>query len=99
MARPPPPRPPHSLPVPPTTPPPVAGAGPDVVANQLETISFSGAGSHDPDGSIVLFRWQFGDGATAEGANASHYYGDNGSFVATLPVVDDDGASASDSPP
>lgn len=58
-------------------------------------VSFSGAGSTDPDGSIVAYDWQFGDGATASGVNSSHSYSQPGSYSAQLRVTDNSGLSAS----
>src|SRR5581483_9902400 len=44
---------------------PVSNAGPDQMTQTLTAISFSGAASSDPDGSVVAWAWSFGDGATA----------------------------------
>ena len=60
-----------------------------------ENIDFDASGSHDPDGTIVSYSWDFGDGNTATGATVSHAYADNGSYVVNLTVTDDDGATAS----
>jgi PKD repeat protein len=56
-------------------------------------VSFSAAAS-DLDGSIAGYAWDFGDGATAAGAGASHRYGAPGSYAATVTVTDDSGSSA-----
>jgi PKD repeat protein len=56
--------------------------------------SFDGSGSTDSDGTIVAYRWDFGDGNTATGATASHTYAVAGSYTVTLEVEDDDGATA-----
>ncbi len=59
----------------------------------LETVTFSSAGSYDPDGTIT-YSWNFGDGSPAStSANPTHTY-DAGSFTATLTVTDNDGATA-----
>jgi PKD repeat protein len=59
------------------------------------TVSFSSAGSNDPDGSIVGYEWNFGDGtAVATTANASHVYSAPGSYTASLKVTDNSGLSA-----
>jgi PKD repeat protein len=62
-------------------------------------VSFDGTGSHDPDGTIARYEWDFdGDGAfDAEGAKVTHAYGTAGSFQARLRVTDDDGRTASTS--
>jgi PKD repeat protein len=60
-----------------------------------ETISFNAAESHDPDGTIVEYFWEFGDGSTATGVTVSHAYSDNGLYRVILTVTDNDGATAS----
>jgi PKD repeat protein len=59
-----------------------------------EPIAFSASFSHDPDGRIASFAWDFGDGATASSAEAAHAYGDTGQFDVSLVVTDDHGANA-----
>jgi PKD repeat protein len=61
------------------------------------TVSFDGSGSHDVDGTIARYEWDFdGDGGfDAEGATVTHAYGAAGSFQARLRVTDDDGRTAS----
>jgi PKD repeat protein len=60
-----------------------------------ESINFDASGSYDPDGTIVSYSWDFGDGNTATGVTASHAYADNGSYVVNLTVTDNDGATDS----
>ena len=62
-------------------------------ANRL-AVAFNASASNDPDGSVTSYQWDFGDGVTAMGANASHTYATEGSFNVKLTVTDDDGASA-----
>jgi len=58
-------------------------------------VDFSSAGTVDPDGSIVSYSWNFGDGSPlSTEADPSHTYTSVGSFTATLTVTDDDGATA-----
>lgn len=57
-------------------------------------VSFSGAGSTDPDGSVVAWDWTFGDGATASGAAVAHTYTAAGSYSAQLRVTDNAGLTA-----
>ena len=57
-------------------------------------VSFNGAGSSDPDGSIVSYAWNFGDGTVGSGATATHTFADEGTFTPRLTVTDDDGATA-----
>jgi PKD repeat protein len=58
-------------------------------------VSFSGAGSADPDGTVASYAWNFGDGVTSSAVNPSHVYSLEGSYVATLIVTDDKGATDS----
>ncbi|MFD3540247.1 lectin [Streptomyces sp. NPDC058662] len=59
------------------------------------SVSFSSAGSTDPDGDALGYAWTFGDGATSTAANPSHTYTSNGQYTATLTVTDTTGDSAS----
>src|SRR2546427_685225 len=76
--------------------PPVANAGPDQSGILGSAVTLRGSGS-DPDGTITSYRWDFGDGASASGATASHAYATAGAYTAKLTVTDDRGAQASDS--
>jgi len=60
-------------------------------------VSFSSAGSSDPDGTIAAYAWNFGDGANSTLANPSHAYNATGNFTATLTVTDNQGATNSKS--
>ena len=55
--------------------------------------SFNGSGSSDPDGTITSYSWNFGDGASSTGANASHTYTAAGNYSVTLVVTDNSGAT------
>lgn len=55
------------------------------------TLSFID-GSYDPDGYIVKWSWQFGDGTTSSNQNPTHVYSDYGSYNVTLRIEDDKGA-------
>ena len=57
------------------------------------TVAFDGAASTDPESSITLYSWDFGDGATATGPVVTHAYERRGVFTVTLTVVDDLDAS------
>jgi chitodextrinase len=61
-------------------------------------VEFDGSRSHDPDGLIVRYEWDFGDGSGVEGSQAkvSHVYTQNGVYLATLTVIDEFGARDSD---
>ncbi|MFE7895881.1 lectin [Streptomyces sp. NPDC057412] len=58
------------------------------------SVSFSSAGSSDPDGDSLSYAWTFGDGATSTAANPSHTYTAEGQYTATLKVTDSTGKSA-----
>ena len=51
------------------------------------SVTFSAAGSSDPDGDSLTFEWDFGDGNTGTGLTTSHAYAQPGEFVA-ITVVD-----------
>jgi PKD repeat protein len=60
-------------------------------------VSFSSAGSTDPDGSIASYAWTFGDGATSTQANPNHTYTAVGGYSVALTVTDNAGATSSPS--
>jgi PKD repeat protein len=72
----------------------VASGSPDSGEVPL-TVAFSAAGSHDPDGWIDSYAWNFGDGNFGTVASPSHDYTLPGEFLATLTVTDNEGASTS----
>ena len=75
---------------------PVAVAGADVLLGDVPfTVNFNSTGSTDPDGSVVSYFWEFGDGATSTAANPSHTYTTTGDYVATLTVTDNQGVTTS----
>ncbi|MCB9504264.1 MAG: PKD domain-containing protein, partial [Deferribacteres bacterium] len=58
------------------------------------TVTFSGSGSSDPDGSIVSYAWNFADGQQGSGVTANHTYNSPGTYTVVLTVTDNDGATA-----
>ena len=58
-------------------------------------VNFSSAGSYDPDGTLVSYAWDFGDGGTSTQANPVHTYTAAGSYQAVLTVTDNLGSSGS----
>jgi PKD repeat protein len=62
------------------------------------SVNFSSAGSNDPDGTIVAYEWNFGDGSPVVSApSASHTYTSAGNFTATLRVTDNSGLTSAQS--
>jgi PKD repeat protein/uncharacterized protein YjiK len=72
-------------------------------SNQAPTASFSWSAtdptvdftdmSTDPDGTVVGWSWDFGDGAISTQQNPSHTYAAAGGYTVTLTVTDNEGAT------
>ncbi|MFA5056089.1 MAG: PKD domain-containing protein [Dehalococcoidia bacterium] len=74
--------------------PPVANPGGPYTADEGSPITFNGSTSYDPDGTIVSYELDFGDGSsTGTGPAPTHAYGDNGTYTVTLTVTDNNGAT------
>ncbi len=58
-------------------------------------VTFNASASSDPDGELVAYRWDFGDGGEAEGLSSRRVYAGAGEYNVTLTVEDDMGATAS----
>ncbi len=60
-------------------------------------VVFEGGGSADPDGVILAYAFDFGDGVVANGTEAvrSHAYARPGIYTVILTVTDDDGNASS----
>jgi DNA-binding beta-propeller fold protein YncE len=58
-------------------------------------VRFDASSAMDPDGSIVRYDWYFGDGTVLldGGPAPTHVYANLGTYVATLVVTDNEGAS------
>jgi len=59
------------------------------------TVSFDAEGSYDPDGFVVKFEWDFGNGVfydlTVAGGFVEYTYPESGEWDATLRITDEDG--------
>jgi hypothetical protein len=61
-----------------------------------DTVNFDGSHSSDPDGSIVKYEWDFGDGEKAQGSQVAHaYVKKDGDLTVKLTVTDNKGVFAS----
>ena len=59
-------------------------------------VQFDASESNDPDGVIVSYLWDFGDGASAEGMNVEHIFPQQQTeYLVMLTVIDDSGAANS----
>lgn len=56
---------------------------------------FDATASHDPDGRIVRFQWNFADGTRETGPTADHKFTKEGEFNVVLVVIDNDDKSHS----
>lgn len=56
---------------------------------------FDASASFDPDGRLVDFVWDFGDGTSARGTRVGHAYEQVGVYLVRLTIEDDAGATAS----
>ncbi len=55
-------------------------------------VRFDAANAFDPDGEIVSYTWDFGDGTEATGKYPFHQYATSGTYEVTLLVEDNTGA-------
>jgi PKD repeat protein len=68
----------------------VIAAQPLSGAAQLQ-VDLDASESYDPDGEIIIFVWEFGDGHIGIGETVQHQYEDPGIYTVSLTVVDNDG--------
>ncbi|RKY78582.1 hypothetical protein DRQ12_05790, partial [candidate division KSB1 bacterium] len=78
--------------------PPIAHASADTTWGYIPlTVKFDATGgSTDPDGKIVKYNWDFGDGNVSDDSITSYTYTTDGEFKVILTVTDDNGATDSD---
>jgi PKD repeat protein len=67
----------------------VAGGNRDVCSG--DAILFDGSASSDPDGGLLRYSWDFGDGTRAQIVNPSKTYETPGVYTVTLTVEDESG--------
>lgn len=75
--------------------PPVADVGLSLVCCVDTESSFDGSNSYDPDGDILTYSWDFGDGTTDKGVKVSHVYSTPGRYKMVLIVDDGSGTECS----
>ena len=51
-------------------------------------VEFNGAGSSDPEGQPITWKWHFGDDKTSSEVNPIHVYQEEGVFIVSLTVTD-----------
>lgn len=74
---------------------PTAVSNADIISGTVPlTVNFDSSGSVDPDGAIVAYTWDFGDGGTSSDASPIHTYQGVGSYIVALTVTDNMGATA-----
>ena len=69
-------------------PPTVVASGNPLQGQPPLNVSFSSAGTNDPDGDSLTYAWNFGDGASSTAPNPSHTYAASGRYAVTLTVSD-----------
>lgn len=53
------------------------------------TVTFDASSSYDPDGDILEYLWDFGDGTVDFGPQVTHAFAVEGNYAVALRVVDD----------
>ncbi len=57
-------------------------------------VTFDGSTSYDPNGSVVSYAWNFGDGSMIQtNSTLSHFYANAGSYNVQLTVTDNQGST------
>jgi Ca2+-binding RTX toxin-like protein/6-phosphogluconolactonase (cycloisomerase 2 family)/PKD repeat protein len=76
---------------------PVVDAGSNQVVAEGDQVSFSGTFTDAGTADAHSVAWYFGDGSDAyDTLTPAHIYADNGPYVVTMTVTDDDGGAGSD---
>jgi Putative Ig domain./Cohesin domain./PKD domain. len=59
-------------------------------------LRFSSTGTYDPDGTVMSYTWDFGDGNVGIGPSPFHSYSKSGEYTVTFTVTDDAGNTGMD---
>lgn len=62
-----------------------------IALSDCQSIVFDAKASNDPDGDLLDFNWDFGDGSTATGSRIVHRYDEQKTYEARLIVSDNSG--------
>ena len=73
--------------------PPIADPGGPYSVLTYESLKLDGYDSYDPDGNVLTFLWDFGDGQLSLGKEPTHSYDKAGEYIIKLTVIDSDGLS------
>ena len=57
-------------------------------------VTFDATASSSPNGIVVSYNWDFGDGETGTGATITHRYEEKGTYTVTLEITDSSGKTA-----
>ena len=57
-----------------------------------EPVYFDASRSYDPDGDLINFKWDFGDGNIGYGSKLSHTYEKTGKYLVELNITDSQGS-------
>ncbi|PYS21235.1 MAG: hypothetical protein DMF72_18040 [Acidobacteria bacterium] len=71
---------------------PIANANGTYSGILAQNVPFRSAGSYDPDGTVISYLWNFGDGVTSSSVAPTHAYATAGTYTVTLTVTDNLGA-------
>jgi len=77
--------------------PPVAIISAPDTALTNQTVTFDASQSYDPNGTILNYTWDFGDGTTGYGKVVNHSYTKPGNYTITLTILDNENLSNSTS--
>jgi DNA/RNA endonuclease G (NUC1) len=71
--------------------PPIAAIDGPYTGSEGGSIAMSAAASVDPNGTVVSYAWDFGDGTTGTGPSVTHTYAQDGVYAISVTVTDNDG--------